>query len=234
MRRTLDGHWVRSSRARRTALIYVPSMLGPNRIWSQAPLFQHALFTVTRALHREGCCYYVLKSLRGTRRERSLLVQIIGKRVLNAIGTLREAGYHRIGLLGGSIAGYALLQNIELVNRLSALMLLSPVHHLSPSIAQRFGYNASDENGDIKAELLSRSSALSTPIAIVHGVRDELSPSLHSSIFMAGIPSAVPRCYLPVADEGHIFESLQNWQRVVDCFMAFTREHLVSADSRSA
>jgi hypothetical protein len=153
----------------------------------------------------------------------------IAIRVRDAIGALRARGCTRVGILGGSIAGYGLLRNLDVVNGCSALMLLSPVHFMNQTTAARLGCDRGDTITDAALELATRATRLSTPIAIVHGIQDELSPAYYSSVFMSAVGDSVPKLHVPVEDEGHVFSSFASWQRVVDVFLAFAREHLVES-----
>jgi hypothetical protein len=226
IKRCGSGHLVPGDPSTAVGIIYVPSLFGPDRVWGQAPFFQHVLFSITRQLHGEGFAYFVMKSLRGARRERELLIESVALRLEDALEQLRSAGCKRIGIIGGSIAGYALTRCSELVNRAAALMLLSPVHQLSPPIARRFGYDTADSLQDVAAAIASRASLLSTPTVIMHGIRDELSPSIHSSVFISSMPVHVAKCYLPIMDEGHIFQHFHNWRRLTTLFTDFARLQL--------
>jgi esterase/lipase len=106
------------------------------------------------------------------------------------------------------------------------MMMLSPVHIMSQTTAFRLGYDRADSIADVPQTIAARAAALSTPIAIVHGMQDELSPSYHSSLFMSAVPGSVPKRYVAVEDEGHVFSSFESWQRVVDTFLEFARAHL--------
>jgi len=105
-------------------------------------------------------------------------------------------------------------------------MLLSPVHFMNNATAGRIGYDRADSVSDPQGVIAARAASLSIPISIVHGIRDELTPAYYSSLFVSSVRESVPKQYVPIEDEGHVFSSYESWERVVATFLDFARKHL--------
>jgi pimeloyl-ACP methyl ester carboxylesterase len=226
VRRSPGGHSVRGSAASTAAVLYVPSVFAAERIWAQSPFFQHALFCLVQQLHREGCGYFVLGTLGECRHNVPEFQRRFRERLQAALQELRGFGYQRIAVLSGSLGSHALLQNADLLNQAAALMLLSPVLHLTPLVATIVGMDPSCAQANAVHLVRRRAQEVHIPTLIAHGTCDEVSPAGHVSLFMANLPQAVPRQLLSIDGEGHVFQRLTTWSRVIADFHQFARERL--------
>ena len=209
---------------RARGILYVPPVFGPRTTWAQTTCFHHVLSEIANSLRDDGYAYRAARIPLGARiSDASSLAIVVSGAVRASLDVLRAAGCERIAIVAGSIGAYAILRDLTLVEGVAAVMLLSPVHFISPAISARLRFEAYDD--DAEGILEERRKTTDVPILIVHGVRDEVTPSYHSFVFSAAAARSKRNEYHPVPDEGHVFARFESWRLVVERFRAFAAVH---------
>jgi hypothetical protein len=207
-------------------IVYLPSIFGARNTWAQNSYFQHVLSSLAKSLQSEGYTYRIARLPgAGCVVDLRTLVALAAESVNAAVSALRARGCERIGVLAGSLGAYGILRTVDSIAGVSALMLLSPVHWVSPAIASRLSLQGCDEDSDVELSLRNLRMSIVTPVSIIHGVRDEVTPSYHSFVFASARPYGPANQYHPVPEEGHVFSRFSSWKLVANRFRTFADLH---------
>jgi dipeptidyl aminopeptidase/acylaminoacyl peptidase len=145
--------------------------------------------------------------------------EIVAARVVS----LLSDGITRVGIVAGSLGALPVLHFIRKEN-VSAAVLFSPVYHpkLPALIDWQHLFGATEEL--LGPEQLA--SDVRTPVLVLHGLRDEVSPAGQSSRFVSYLGANIPCEYTTFPDEGHIFRSPENWKTSLRLASAFLQRYM--------
>jgi dipeptidyl aminopeptidase/acylaminoacyl peptidase len=233
------------SGSRHTGVVYVQ---GPHRQFIAGPqtsFFHYALCCLMQSLASVG--HYVVAvngpgSIgRGTaRREPDGYFRDHGAAAIDAgVKYVRAQGCKRYAVLAGSLGAMAVLQFLANRQDCAAAALVSPAYvpDLVPLHSWQFlftapQYNVSSSLSGIDVTLEKLAAPIVTPIFVVHGLRDEISPAQHTSAFLARLPPTTPSSYHVLTDETHIFRRWDSWLMALKSIGKFLNEALEQSTDR--
>ena len=147
-----------------------------------------------------------------------------------AAAHLRSLGAPRIVLVAASLG---CLPAIRFLARedIDGAILLNPVYSsdIAPLAPWRRLYGPESLLG---AALARHAPSIRTPLLIVHGQRDPISPSQHSSDFFMALPEDLACDYVSVPDEGHIFQTDAGWRILLEKTRSFLEAALPGQEER--
>jgi dipeptidyl aminopeptidase/acylaminoacyl peptidase len=219
----------RAAKPGRSAIVYAQ---GPNRrlVDGRQPVFFHeALLSLLDDFARRGCRVVgVGKALTATDKDdgtEPAWLDAMRAALESSIQMLSESGIERIAVVGGSLGALPLLHALA-GRQLAGAVLVSPVY--SPRLPALRGWgHLFGAAGDVAAGELG--ARMQTPVLVVHGVSDELTPVAHSSSFVARVPEAVVCDYLTFPEEPHIFRRPETWSLALGKAQQFLSQHLGEA-----
>lgn len=202
----------------------------------QGTFFHHALDAFLSSMATRG---YPLASFngpgapgRGLRRRRLGAGQALSLPVCAAeaaAGSLRDMGCSRVAIVAASIGGLTALSYLDRNPGCAAAVLIAPVLTADLPIIGPWRSLFGESAAWSETQCIARS--LTTPLLIIQGLNDEMSPSQVTSEFMKLVPSTTETHYLTLADEGHIFRRPASWVRVFAEAQAFLESHLADSPS---
>jgi hypothetical protein len=145
------------------------------------------------------------------------------------ITLLRKSGVNRIGLVGASLGCLPVISYLS-KNSVEASVLVNPVYSAEiPSLKSWRHMFGADASLAFALEVLA--PAIRSPIAIIHGQQDPISPSLHSSDFVMQLAEDIICEYTSVPHEGHIFQSDAGWRRMLQEMTGFLDRQIGSNEN---
>ena len=213
-------------------MIAIIHLQGPHRRFLKGPqstFFHHALMSLMAQLASEG---YLVSCLNGTGfsgtsgmnggNSTSWFDDTVSG-LSHRTEALVHQGFERIGVVAGSLGALPALHFLT-KKRLAAGFFISPVYGpFIPPLKEwqhLFGSAATTQGPEQLAQNIT------TPVLVLHGIRDEMSPAEHSSRFVSNVPSDVPCEYITFSDEAHIFVQPATWRTVLSTAYRFLTQHL--------
>jgi alpha-beta hydrolase superfamily lysophospholipase len=138
------------------------------------------------------------------------------------VANLKEDRFDRIALVAGSLGALPALHFLA-ESDASAAVLVSPVYNSNIPSLVKWDHLFGDTSMLGVADL---ASTVSTPLLILHGLRDEVAASEQSSYFVSHLSPAVSCKYVTFPDEGHIFRNSETWEEVLSVASAFLLKYL--------
>jgi pimeloyl-ACP methyl ester carboxylesterase len=167
---------------------------------------------------------------RQTRRSRASRVACtnwsdgMGEALFEALKLLHRQGIDRIGVVATSLGVLAALPFLAQVN-VSAGIFINPVYTCQLPVLTPWRHIF--KKGPTLEECLGKyAPGITSPLLVIHGMLDEVSPSFHSSEFVAALNSDTSCRYVSVPDEGHVFQTAPGWRTLLGTLRSFLREHL--------
>lgn len=124
---------------------------------------------------------------------------------------LYESGVERIAVVAGSLGALPLLHAVA-GRALAGAVVVAPVYSRRLPVLRGSQYLFGSAKDKTPAEL---GAQMQTPLLVMHGVSDELTPVAHSSSFVARVPEHVACDYLTFPEEPHIFRRPDTWSRAL-------------------
>ena len=143
-----------------------------------------------------------------------------------AVDFLESRGVQRYGLIAGSLGVLGVLPSLT-NSTAAACALISPVYRSDIATLSPWESLLTPPAPETTPHELARE--ISTPMIVVHGLRDEVVASEASSAFVAGLPEETPCEYLTLPDEGHVFHGVESWVTALSQVGRFMRAALEGA-----
>lgn len=218
-------------------IVYV---MGPHRFFANGAerlFYHHAIRAQAEAVCREGALLLGLNGAAalgaGRRHRLSAAAPYDSTSVADiaaAAAHLRALGAPRIVLVAASLGCLPAIRFLA-AEQIDGAVLLNPVYssEIPPLRPWRQLYGA---DSLLEAALARHAPSIRTPLLIVHGQRDPISPSQHSSDFLMGLPEDLACDYVSVPDEGHIFQTDAGWRILLEKTRGFLESALARQEER--
>lgn len=218
-------------------IVYV---MGPHRFFANGAerlFYHHAIRAQAEAVCREGALLLGLNGAAalgaGRRRRLPAAPPYDSTSVADiaaAAAYLRGLGAPRIVLVAASLGCLPTIRFLA-AEQIDGAALLNPVYssEIPPLRPWRQLYGA---DSLLEAALARHAPAIRTPLLIVHGQRDPISPSQHSSDFFMALPEDLACDYVSVPDEGHIFQTDAGWRILLEKMRGFLEAALPRQEER--
>ncbi|WDE02273.1 alpha/beta hydrolase [Thalassomonas actiniarum] len=210
------------------AILYV---MGPHRFFANGPerLFYH--YSIRSELQALTGEHGLLLGLNGSgalgsgsdkRVRQGIYARAAQTDIDAAIKQLRKRCSGPVFLVAASLGCLPALAYLA-DNDIDGAAFINPVYSADIPPLQPWRHLYSEDNS-LTAALDSYAPKINTPLLLVHGQRDPISPSQHSSDFMMSLPEDLDCHYVTVQNEGHIFQSHEGWQTLLTSLHSFIRD----------
>ena len=205
---------------------------GPHRRFLNGPqstFFHHALLALLERFAAEGYLVSCLNGPGSTGRGRSYRegskswLQDTITLLENHIRELKASGFERIGIVAGSLGALPALYYLA-QHALAAGVLVSPV--CDPRIPALKGWEHVFDHWANITTIEDLARAIHTPLLVLHGVEDEMSPIEQSSRLVANLGQSVCYEYMTLPNEAHIFRRPASWEKGLAAAYGFLKRHL--------
>jgi pimeloyl-ACP methyl ester carboxylesterase len=221
----------------RLGIVYV---MGPHRFFANGAerlFYHHAIRSQAEAVCREGALLLGLNGAAalgaGRRRRLPAAPRYDSTSVADiaaAAAHLRGLGAPRVVLVAASLGCLPAIRFLA-AEQIDGAVLLNPVYssEIPPLRPWRQLYGP---DSLLEAALDRHAPSIRTPLLIVHGQRDPISPSQHSSDFFMALPEDLECDYVSVPDEGHIFQTDAGWRILLEKTRGFLEAALSRQEER--
>ena len=210
----------------KTAGFGILYIMGPHRFFAYGPqrLFYH--YSIRSQLEAIEPKRGLVFGLNGTGalgggRSKRMSTQVYEDAALDDIKTgveyMREYCNGPIILVAASLGCLPALRFLA-ESTIDGAVFLNPVYSADIPKLQPWRYLYETNNGAAQNKY---APLINTPLLLVHGQRDPISPSLHSSDFVMSLPEDLYFEYVTVPNEGHIFQSNEGWRTLLDSMHTF-------------
>ncbi|WP_281561646.1 alpha/beta hydrolase [Thalassomonas sp. RHCl1] len=210
------------------AILYV---MGPHRFFASGPerLFYH--YSIRSELQALTGEHGLLLGLNGNgalgsgsdkRVQQAIYARAAQTEIDTAIKQLRERCNGPVFLVAASLGCLPALAYLA-DNDIDGAAFINPVYSADIPPLRPWRHLYSEDNM-LTTALDSYAPQINTPLLLVHGQRDPISPSQHSSDFMMSLPEELDCRYITVQNEGHIFQSHEGWQTLLTSLHSFIRD----------